>query len=73
MDLTDIVKMFAEGGPFGIATFGWAAWAWERRQHNATTEALRDLSVAQIEAATKTEAAINMNSRVLEQLLVKGS
>ncbi len=70
--MTDLlIKAIIEGGPYGVAVLGWAAWFWERRRHLETNEVLRDLSVAQIEATTKTEAAINMNTRVMESFLGK--
>ncbi len=70
--MTDLlIKAMIEGGLYAVAALGWAAWFWERRRHLDTTEALRELSVAQIEATTKTEAAINMNTRVMESFLGK--
>lgn len=64
-----ITKALLEGGPYGIALLGWAAWLWERRQHSETTDRLIELSTAQIEATVKHELAIGANTEVMRRLI----
>lgn len=69
MSGSDLIKLAFDNWPQGVALLGWAAWYWERRSHQETVDALRELSVASIEAHTKNESAINTNTRVMEQFL----
>lgn len=66
-----IIKGVMQGGPYGLALLGWAAWWYERRQNKVNSEHLLELATAQIEATVKHGAAIEANTKLMERFLNK--
>lgn len=64
-----LFDVFAKGGAYSIAVFGWLAWWYERRTNRENMEKLIELASAQIQAALKHEAALSANTRLMERMM----
>lgn len=70
MNVADLlIKAVTEGGPFALSVVFCYQWWSERRENKRLNSTLLDLATAQIEATVKQEAAIQVNTKLMERFM----